>query len=483
MIAGHLGFLSVDAGVKSIISGPLADWTFYGFAIMPLLLVAVISAWYARPRPDNLTVTPAFELYQRRYLIVWGLAVGADWLQGPYVYALYSSYGYNTTEINRLFVAGFGASMLFGTFAGSLADAWGRKRACVLYCVLCIASCITKHSNDMNVLYCGRILGGIATSLLFSTFECWLVSELRERHQYGSAMLRYMLGSMHFVSFLVAIFSGFVAQACVDALPMRRVPGFETVHYGGRICPFDMAIVWLLICIPLICITWEENYGNAQAKQRMSESLRTIMKSLESSWRVGLVGLVVACFEGSMYAFVINWTPALALPGATQPPHGLVFSSLMMACMIGSCVFSSLSAHANPAKVVLLACVMSAVAFAAVSCVAGNMNFVSVEYYCFLLFEFCAGLYMPSIGALKSELVPEEARAGVYNVFRIPLNIIVLSVILANYSSSLTFAWCCLLLLLAALFVSPLSGGPMHGHSKLQKGVLDKLILAKRLGP
>ena len=46
----------------------------------------------------------------------------ADWLQGPYVYALYSDYGMSTHDIELLFVVGFGSSMLFGTVVGSFAD-------------------------------------------------------------------------------------------------------------------------------------------------------------------------------------------------------------------------------------------------------------------------------------------------------------------------------------------------------------------------
>ena len=72
----------------------------------------------------------------------------ADWLQGPYVYALYSSYGFSKHDIAVLFVGGFGASMLFGTFIGAAADKLGRKRLCQVYCVLYLLSCVTKHARD-----------------------------------------------------------------------------------------------------------------------------------------------------------------------------------------------------------------------------------------------------------------------------------------------------------------------------------------------
>ena len=50
------------------------------------------------------------------------LVAAGDWLQGPYVYALYQFYGFDRGDIGRLFIGGFASSMLFGTLAGSLAD-------------------------------------------------------------------------------------------------------------------------------------------------------------------------------------------------------------------------------------------------------------------------------------------------------------------------------------------------------------------------
>eukprot|EP00967_Tisochrysis_lutea_P031942 scaffold37714_cov24-Tisochrysis_lutea.AAC.2 len=52
----------------------------------------------------------------------------------------------------------------------------GRRGAAVLYMVTYSLSCLTKHSPDYWVLMLGRLLGGIATSLLFTAFESWLVS-------------------------------------------------------------------------------------------------------------------------------------------------------------------------------------------------------------------------------------------------------------------------------------------------------------------
>ena len=79
-----------------------------------------------------------FKRFQRKYLLIYLLAAGknslifhlvrfclslaGDWLQGPHVYALYESYGIQKHEIEILFIAGFGSSMIFGTLVASLAD-------------------------------------------------------------------------------------------------------------------------------------------------------------------------------------------------------------------------------------------------------------------------------------------------------------------------------------------------------------------------
>ena len=76
----------------------------------------------------------------KRYLFVYLLATLSDWLQGPYVYALYMEYGFKPTEIAELFVAGFGSSMIFGSFIGGMAD-WGGRRNFVVIFRWCFDCC------------------------------------------------------------------------------------------------------------------------------------------------------------------------------------------------------------------------------------------------------------------------------------------------------------------------------------------------------
>ena len=86
---------------------------------------------------------------QWRFFSAYFLAIFADWLQGPYIYQLYSSYGFAEKEIAVLFLTGFASSSTFGTFTGPLADKFGRKSMTQVFCLLYSLSCIIKFSSNL----------------------------------------------------------------------------------------------------------------------------------------------------------------------------------------------------------------------------------------------------------------------------------------------------------------------------------------------
>ena len=114
----------------------MTDFTvlFYSFLVLCGGITFRSSDYYkrisARNRNDedreglSKEVVTAHNSLLKKYLFVYLLAVASDWLQGPYVYALYSDYGFTQHEIAQLFVAGFGSSMIFGSFVGSVAGSY-----------------------------------------------------------------------------------------------------------------------------------------------------------------------------------------------------------------------------------------------------------------------------------------------------------------------------------------------------------------------
>ncbi|GAB0495441.1 hypothetical protein MMPV_006742 [Pyropia vietnamensis] len=337
--------------------------------------------------------------FRANYLTVYLMAMAADWLQGPYVYALYASYGFQRSAIAHLYIIGFAASAVGGTALSSAADVYGRKRAVLLYCAIYAGSCATKHVGRFGVLAAGRVLGGVAYSLLFAAPEAWMVSAHRARG-YAPAGLGRLFGAAAFGNGVVAIVAGGVGALAVAA--------------RGVVAPFDVAAAVLAVCGAVVALTWEENYGEAAAgegtggfggsgnangsggdgfsrsvswdaggdsKRRphlastsracfgsvrasvlaVSNSLRQAVGAARRDERVVLLGTIQSAFEGALYTFTFLWTPALEAaaaaaaaaavppgggPAPTPPglPHGIIFSSFMAATMVGSSLFGILTA-------------------------------------------------------------------------------------------------------------------------------------------
>ncbi|CAJ1337739.1 unnamed protein product [Effrenium voratum] len=91
-------------------------------------------------------------------------------------------------------------------------------------------------------------------------------------------------------------------------------------------------------------------------------------------------------------------------------------------------------------------------AFAVATMTASRPGGAHVCFLSFLVFEFCVGVYFPSIGTLKSELVPERIRATMYNICRVPLNAVVVSLLLTDLTVIQCFRFCALLM--GAVFVA-----------------------------
>lgn len=442
--------------------------SFYHMSIIPLMLLTIALAWQARPSTSE-ELPPGFQKFQWAYLSVWSVCIAADWLQGPYVYALYSAYGFSSHEIAQLFVAGFGSSLLFGCVVGTIADRFGRKKMCLAYCVLYIISCCTKHWKIYGVLMLGRVTGGIATSILFSCFECWLVSEHCSRNKFSSGLLSYMFGLMFTSMYCVAIFAGLIAQFAADAYAFAPISEGSSMYMGGYCSPFDLSIVCLLIGMGLITVLWQENYGTDQQVDSvgMLQNIKEAGRLLTTDKNNALMCLIVACFEGSMFAFVFNWTPALASK-VVPPPFGVIFALFMMACMCGASTATFLGDALKPRLRLALTFSIGIGAFIVAAIVASKPNFLSVCFATFLIFEFCCGLYFPSVGILKSEVVPEHVRSTMYNMYRVPLNAVVVCLLLSNISMIKCFTLCASLLAAALVAVVGINLAPTPKRERLQ---------------
>eukprot|EP01041_Mallomonas_annulata_P006463 gene6463-13056_t len=382
-----------------------------------LQIVARSSAFGGGPKSGNAAlVNPRFSPFQKTYLLVFVLAMFSDWLQGPYVYELYVSYGFSQQQIAELFVCGFASSMIVGTFVGALADQWGRKLMCITYCVCYIMACFTKMVPNYWVLMVGRFLSGISTSLLFSVFEAWMVCE-HHKNGYDGSLLGDTFSYATFGNGLGAVIAGLVANTAAETY--------------GYVAPFIVAIAPLSLVAFIVLFRWTENYGNQQMS--VYASVSKAINLIRFDARIAALGFAQSSFEGAMYTFVFMWTPALKSKSESQAELegkqsidstsqylGLIFAVFMVCVMIGSSIFKIFSSRKE--NIYRIPLFIHATACFAMICTSIFFEKKAVVYIMFLVFETLVGLFYPAYGVIKSERIPEDIRSSVMNIFRMPLN-------------------------------------------------------------
>lgn len=493
---------------------------------------APLSASSGAAAPPPQLLLASFKSFQKMFLLSYLLLTTADWLQGAYVYRLYSFYGYSRTENGLLFIAGYASSLVLGTWVGPIADRHGRKFTVLLYGVLYTASCVTKFFNNFHILLLGRVSSGVATSILCSAFESWMVAEHNSRG-FDPSWIGETFSFMSTLNGLAAIASGFLAQYAVD------------MFSGHPVAPFGLAGIFLIFGSIVVACTWRENYGEraTTSTSQIKEALRIIF----TNRHVGLIGLQQALFEGCMYTFVFMWSPALELAVGQQSavketptvhpflmndrtsttttatasththllPYGIIFACFMLASSLGSTLFNiietadssdpevkrlllsrehsmevaaeaSIHAAAVPLKMLSarnsMGCLKSLLRpslphlLQTVHIVAAITLTIPVFskssallMFGFVLFELCVGMYWPLLGVLRTQFLPEGQRATIINLFRIPLNLIVCTVLVSQGTMPVgsVFSVCAVLLLVAALAAKVMANGYQAAGHKL----------------
>jgi hypothetical protein len=306
----------------------------------------------------------------------------------------------------------------------------------------------------------GRLLGGVATSLLFSVFDAWLIRSHADADLPKSCLSKSFSWAA-FGNSSIAILAGLIANNFAHLYPMQQFAG-ENTYIGGFLIPFDLAFLALVTCGISAQFLWNENYGemeplNESGKEedngknvngKWHDGLRHALTTTIQNRDILLCGIISSLFEGSMFIFVFMWTPLLKAfikDPSEELPFGIIFSTFMVCCMTGSSIFSIV---VDKFPVEKLAIAVFSVGALAMGLVALGVN-ETVSFVGMNLFEVCVGMYFPIMGTMKGGIVPEDKRAAIYNLYRIPLNFIVLFSLLTDVTPILSFMLNAVMLALA----------------------------------
>lgn len=133
------------------------------------------------------------------------------------------------TYVAALYATGFVSAAISAAFIGQLADKFGRKKACLVYCGTYAACCLSMLSDNLYILFAGKFCGGVSTTLLYSVFDAWMITEYHHRgmEQRGLS-LGTLYGWLTSLNSVVAITTGIVGEILVG-------------YTGEKVSPFLLA--------------------------------------------------------------------------------------------------------------------------------------------------------------------------------------------------------------------------------------------------
>lgn len=188
-----------------------------------------------------------------KFLLASTAVKAATWVKAPYMFALYNRvHKFTRSEIGILYALDNATGLFFGPIIGSLCDTYGRKKFCVLYCVLVIIHILLRITGSRNLAYLAQITTGICGVLVETAFESWVnfeASFLFETSDNGKRMKN---------SYLRELFTKQVNLDCFTSIILTGVATLLYLKYDIYY-PFYACILFAIIAGLIIIILWKEN--------------------------------------------------------------------------------------------------------------------------------------------------------------------------------------------------------------------------------
>ena len=351
------------------------------------------------------------------------------WAKAPYLYTLFMTvHKFSMSEIGILYLVDAVAALIFGPITGQLADKYGRKKFCHLYNISIIINLLLRMQGSRFCAYLAQVITGLGAGLICTTFEAWLVCESnkcfkgfnREAERFRKRLFKnsnvYDAATSIITSIICAIIYSFF----------------------GIYAPFWISIGLSALAFLVIQIFWEDNYPLANSKQSSFEQVKEACKELKKV-DVLCIGLIEGIAMAVLNIYLFSWTPILkqSTPGGMNV--GFIYTCMVLTMIVGTKSYEVLIVNCNlDYYMSITGCLL----------IQGILLFITYFHNSFFgrliylsLFNGMTGFYNPLNSIVKSNILVEDYRALLMNLFRVPLNIYVIIVLLTlRYMNPFTVA-------------------------------------------
>ena len=188
----------------------------------------------------------------------------------------------------------------------------------------------------------------------------------------------------------------------------------------------------------VVKLLWDENKPLAEKNEDTSQQIRGALNELKKV-NVLCIGLMEGIAMAVLNIYLFSWTPILkqSTPGGMNV--GFIFTCMVLTMIVGTKSYEVLIVYCNLDYYMSITGCLFIQSFLLIITYF-HANFLARLIY-LALFNGLTGFYNPLNSIVKSNILVEEYRALLMNIFRIPLNAYVIIVLLTlRYMNSFTVA-------------------------------------------
>lgn len=352
-----------------------------------------------------------------RYIFAYLLTRASVWSKSPYIWSMYLFYHkFTIPEIGILYVIDAVSALIFGPITGNLADMFGRKRFCQFYNITTILNLALRLTGDQKLAYLAQVLTGVGAGLITTSFESWVVSE---------SIKEFKTLEMEREKFLKKLFKTVNMYDAGISIVCSVLAALVYTLYGV-LAPIILSIIFSIFGMIYIEINWSENNLQIE-KKSIAKCYSEAFKELGKR-EVLTVGMCESLTNGVQSLFLFLWTPILLASTPTQVNIGFVFLCIVSSIFCGTKVFEISIIYLKLNKYLVLSLCLFVI-FSSLLTIFYVDVFV-IRLVLFALMNGLSGLYQPLYSIIKYRILEEKHRTLLMNLFRIPLNAYVITILL-----------------------------------------------------
>ena len=388
-----------------------------------LLIIQLIIMLIKKLRNDSRDdLSPSLKYYFKNlkinYLLAFILSRSAMWAQAPYIFILFKTVRkYTNEKINILYLVESISSLIFGPISGLYADATGRSEVCILYNVILF---IYLYNNIFTpFVYFGQIANGFGNEIINTTFEAWVVSESNDVNTSYKKVERFRKKLFKNVNILDATANIFITGICSIIY-----------SYLEEYSPFlGICIIYLLsYCLSFASLEaiinlWHKNRISLNESKNCLYHFKEAFIELRKV-NVLFIGLIESINLIILNIFLFSWTPILKQSTEKEINIGYIYTCMVLTMIIGTKLYEILIIYCNFNYYISITGCFFIQGLLLYKTYFDNRFLARLIYLS--LFNGLIGFYNPLNSIVKSNIIIEEYRALLMNIFRIPYNIYVI---------------------------------------------------------